>query len=140
MSETSNGWRTWSSKSGDIRIADMTDKHIQACINKLSATYGRGYNYRQEWIAIFRTELSERERERNSIKATISPTGPVAASITIGLSKIPKHCGECPFYESNAVFDEDACFGDVIMRSCPFGADHFGCLVERPNNCPLKIK
>lgn len=137
MIETSHGWRVWPSKASDMRISEMTDQHIKACINKLSAIYGRGYNFRQEWIKIFQTELNEREHERNRIKVTIPPDKHSLASITIGVSRMPKHCGECPFYEASAVFDEDAFFGDCIVRSCPFGGDSWGCLVQRPDNCPL---
>ena len=139
MIETSNGWRVWHSKAGNMRISEMTDKHIRACINKLNSTYGRGYNFRQEWINIFQTELNERDRERNKIEVIVQPEGDVAASVVIGISRMPKHCGECPLYESTAVFDEDACFGDCIVRHCPFGADSWGCRVKRPDNCPLRL-
>ena len=138
MFETTHGYRIWPSKAGHMRIADMTDKHIQACINKLSASYGRGYNYRQEWIDVFKTELKEREYERNRIRVTIQPEHRSAASITLGVSRMPQHCGECPFYEGTAYYDEDTFFGDGIVRYCPFGGDTFGCLVQRPANCPLK--
>lgn len=118
---------------------DMTDKHINACINKLESTYGRGYNYRQEWIKIFKTELAEREYERNKIAIDIQPNSKCEASVTIGLSRMPNHCGECPLYESTATFDEDAFFGDGIVRHCPFGASIWGCRVKRPDDCPLVL-
>lgn len=57
--------------------------------------------------------------------------------IELSFNRMPKHCGECQLYIDSATFDEDAMFGDGIMRSCPFGADRFGCLVERPHNCPI---
>ena len=58
--------------------------------------------------------------------------------IKIILREIPKHCGECPFYEDTYYEDEEAFFGDGIRHYCPFGGDYFGCLVERPENCPIK--
>lgn len=139
MVETSNGYRIWSSKTGKMRVADMTDEHIRACVRLLRSTYGRGYNWRQEWINIFETELKERRAERNRIKIIMPPDRNAVASVTIGVSRMPKHCGECPFYEGSATFDEDAFFGDCIRRECPFGGDMFGCKVRRPDNCPLRL-
>ena len=43
------------------------------------------------------------------------------AKVTLFVKKMPANCGECPFYEASAVFDEDALFGDCIVRNCPFG-------------------
>lgn len=57
--------------------------------------------------------------------------------IELVFDRMPKHCGECQLYIDSATFDEDAMFGDGIVRSCPFGVDSFGCLVERPHNCPI---
>lgn len=61
-------------------------------------------------------------------------------SITLNFDVIPSNCGECPLYMNNAVYDEDACWGDGVSHWCPFGADHYGCLVERPKDCPIKVK
>lgn len=58
--------------------------------------------------------------------------------IELTFNRMPKHCGECQLYIDSATFDEDAMFGDGIVRSCPFGANSFGCLVERPYNCPIE--
>ena len=42
--------------------------------------------------------------------------------IKIILREIPKHCGECPLYDDY----------------CPFGCSLWGCLVERPADCPIQ--
>lgn len=60
------------------------------------------------------------------------------AYIKIILRKMPSHCGECPLYEENVYVDDEPLWGDGIIHSCPFGASHWGCLVERPLDCPLK--
>lgn len=60
--------------------------------------------------------------------------------IELVFDRMPRHCGECQLYIDSATFDEDAMFGDGIVRSCPFGADSFGCLVERPHNCPIIVR
>lgn len=62
------------------------------------------------------------------------------AEIVISFDRIPAHCGECRLYIENEYFDEDACFGDGITRSCPFGCQQFGCLVQRPPDCPITPK
>ena len=62
-----------------------------------------------------------------------------AGRITIDFSVIPKNCGECPLYMNNSFeYDEEFAFGDGIGNECPFGGNTFGCLVERPENCPIK--
>lgn len=58
--------------------------------------------------------------------------------IKIILREIPKHCGECPFYEENYYTDDEAWFGNGVHHYCPFGGNLFGCLVERPMNCPIQ--
>ena len=58
--------------------------------------------------------------------------------IKIVLREIPKHCGECSFYEDTYYEDDEAWFGDGIRHYCPFGGSHFGCLVERPADCPIQ--
>ena len=58
--------------------------------------------------------------------------------IKIILREIPKHCGECPFYEDTYYEDDEAWFGDGIRHYCPFGGGTWGCLVERPANCPIQ--
>lgn len=58
--------------------------------------------------------------------------------IKIILREIPKHCGECPFYEDTVYIDDEPFFGDGVHHYCPFGASHFGCLVERPADCPIQ--
>ncbi len=58
--------------------------------------------------------------------------------IKIILREIPKHCGECPFYEDTVYVDEDCLWGDGISHYCPFGCSHYGCLVERPADCPIQ--
>lgn len=50
---------------------------------------------------------------------------------------IPKHCGECPLYKETYYEDDEPMWGDGIIHYCPFGGDTFGCLVERPANCPI---
>ena len=60
------------------------------------------------------------------------------AKVTLYVKKMPTHCGECPFYQWNEYVDDEPSWGDGISYSCPFGCSHFGCLVERPKDCPLK--
>lgn len=121
MAET-HYWRT---KSGElIALSEMTTEHIQRCYKYLP-------DYSQ-WRDRFDAELLRRERH---IDVEVNNDSPVRVSI--GLSRMPKHCGECPLYLNNEHFDEDGFFGDCISRSCPFGASLFGCLVERPKDCPL---
>lgn len=57
--------------------------------------------------------------------------------IILSFDKIPKHCGECQLYQENSFYDEDSGWGSGIRHSCPFGGDVWGCLIERPQNCPI---
>ena len=59
------------------------------------------------------------------------------ARVTLYVKKMPAHCGECPFYQWNEYVDDEPSWGDGISYSCPFGCEHFGCLVKRPDDCPL---
>lgn len=61
------------------------------------------------------------------------------AKVTLYVRKMPAHCGECPFYQWNEYVDDEPMWGDGVSHWCPFGCDHFGCLVERPKDCPLQI-
>ena len=60
------------------------------------------------------------------------------AKVTLYVKKMPAHCGECPFYQWNEYVDDEPLWSDGISYSCPFGCSHFGCLVERPKDCPLQ--
>ena len=83
-------------------------------------------------------EDSKQVRNQRSPYASYEVNGAFTGyKIELVFDRMPKHCGECQLYIDSATFDEDAMFGDGIMRSCPFGADRFGCLVERPHNCPI---
>ena len=62
-----------------------------------------------------------------------------AAKITLYVTKMPSNCGECPFWQWNECVDDEPSWGDGVSHSCPFGCSHFGCLVERPAECPLQI-
>lgn len=120
-------WRTKSGQS--INIRDMEDIHIKRCINKLK-------NTNSDWIEIFQNELN---RRKNEIKVQLNNNkSPVYVSV--GLSRIPKNCGECPLWLNNEYYDEHPTWGDGVSNWCPFNADYFGCLVERPKNCPLVVR
>jgi hypothetical protein len=58
--------------------------------------------------------------------------------IKIILRKMPKHCGECPFYENTVYVDDEPFFGSGESHYCPFGCGVWGCLVERPVDCPIQ--
>lgn len=60
------------------------------------------------------------------------------AKITLYVKTMPDNCGECPFYQWNEYIDDETLWGDGVSYSCPFGCSHFGCLVERPGDCPLQ--
>lgn len=60
------------------------------------------------------------------------------AKVTLYVKNMPTHCGECPFYQWNEYVDDEPSWGNGISYSCPFGCSHFGCLVERPKDCPLQ--
>lgn len=59
------------------------------------------------------------------------------ASIVIKFDKVPNSCNECLFYKNTFYVDEEPFFGDGIHHYCPFGASAWGCLIERPENCPI---
>lgn len=58
--------------------------------------------------------------------------------IVISFDMLPKHCGECPLYQWNETYDEDAFFGDGYSNSCPFGCTVWESLIKRPADCPIK--
>ena len=60
------------------------------------------------------------------------------AKVTLFVKKMPRHCGECPFYQWNERVDDEPSWGDGVSHSCPFGCSLSGCLVERPSDCPLQ--
>lgn len=60
------------------------------------------------------------------------------AKVTLYLKSMPSNCGECPFYQWNEYVDDEPSWGDGVSYSCPFGCSHFGCLVDRPADCPLQ--
>lgn len=55
--------------------------------------------------------------------------------ITLSLSAMPKDCSECPLYKMTEYQDEDFIW---IHHYCPFGGNNWGCLMERPENCPIQ--
>lgn len=57
--------------------------------------------------------------------------------ITLSFTKVPAHCGECQLYVDTYYYDE---FSGRDRHYCPFGGDMYGCLVERPANCPITIE
>ncbi len=61
------------------------------------------------------------------------------AQVTLYVTKMPSNCGECPFWQWNEFVDDEPTWGDGVSHWCPFGCSHFGCLVERPKDCPLQI-
>ena len=116
----------WRQKDGSrIDVREMDAAHIKRCFKFLPK--------HSEWFDIFNEELLRREKEIKTVVNDIS----LPVFVSIGLSRMPEHCGECPFYNNTACYDEDACFGDGIRRYCPFGCSLWGCLVERPTDCPL---
>lgn len=116
----------WRQKDGStIDIRDMDEAHIKRCFKFLPK--------HSEWFDIFNNELLRRAREiKTKVNDTASPV-----SVSIGLSRMPENCGECPFYIDTAYYDEDGGWGDGISHYCPFGCGLWGCLVERPADCPL---
>lgn len=117
------------------------------------------YNVKYNWLTIKDTALKIYEQKKTVTYADykagryyISPHEELIfgykvnsekktkGCITLNFDVIPSNCGECPLYMNNAVYDEDACWGDGVSHWCPFGADHYGCLVERPKDCPIKVK
>lgn len=57
--------------------------------------------------------------------------------ILISFDEIPKNCSECQLYLESGEYNEEACFGDNIIHSCPFGGSAWGCLLNRPKDCPI---
>lgn len=49
--------------------------------------------------------------------------------VTILFNSVPKNYGECELYINSATFDEFSCWGDCVVRRCPFGCSNWGCLV-----------
>lgn len=119
----------WRQKDGtDIDIRDMDETHIKRCFKFLPK--------HSEWFRVFNDELL---RRKNEIKTHINDTT-YPVTVSVGLSRMPENCGECPFYINTAYYDEEGCWGDNIRHYCPFGCGYFGCLVERPSDCPLVVK
>lgn len=79
-----------------------------------------------------------REEEAKKVKISLTNKRYSAGVITIRFNKLPEACPDCPLYQMNESYDEDAFFGDGISHSCPFGANHWGCAVKRPKDCPIK--
>lgn len=116
----------WRQKDGSlVNIRDMDESHIKNCFKFLPQ--------HSEWIEIFNNELHRREKE---ITTEVNGVHSLV-NISIGLSRMPEHCGECPFYINTYYYDEDAFFGDGIQHYCPFKCSYWGCLVKRPDDCPL---
>ena len=57
--------------------------------------------------------------------------------IILEFEALPKNCSECPLYESNFYEEDETWFGDGITHYCPYGGSTWGCVVERPENCPI---
>ena len=138
--KTTYSEKIWKSSVGNIKISNMSESHIQKCIDLLSSkaktTYFGRAQWCYDWIDIFETELEEREAERNRIKIELG-SSKSNIGINIRLTRMPSNCGECPFYLQNESYDDEAWFGDGITHSCPFGCSTWGCLVERPEDCIL---
>jgi hypothetical protein len=81
-----------------------------------------------------------KEAEAKKVKISLTNKKYNAGVITIRFNKIPSNCEDCPLYQWNESYDEDAFFGDGTYNSCPFGASHYGCAVKRPKNCPIKVE
>ena len=79
-----------------------------------------------------------REEEAKKVKVSLTNKRYNAGVITIRFNKLPEACPDCPLYQMNESYDEDAFFGDGISHSCPFGASIWGCAVKRPKDCPIK--
>lgn len=58
-------------------------------------------------------------------------------TITLKFKKLPNNCTECPLYQSNSYEDDEPMFGDGIHNYCPYGGSTYGCVVERPKDCPI---
>lgn len=71
---------------------------------------------------------------------SVNPKKKGKGTITISFDTIPKHCGECALYINNLFVEDEPSWGSGILHYCPFGADYHGCLVERPEGCPIQIE
>ncbi len=141
MIETKYGNKIWKSNKLNVKVSDMSDEHINKCISylnkKLNSALKRERPWCYEWLDIFRTEIKEREKDKNRIRFELNPENPKVV-LNIGLTRIPKNCTECPFYINNTEYDEDSSFGDGYTHSCPFGCGIWGCAIERPTDCPIQ--
>lgn len=116
-------------------------------------------NVKYNWLTIEDTELKIYEQKKGVTYADyrpgyyyispheelvfgyeLNPEVTQKGTITLGFTVIPKNCGECPLYMSNISVDDEPSWGSGISHYCPFGADYYGCLVERPADCPIIIK
>lgn len=85
----------------------------------------------QETFSAYREYIASNKDAPDATQVSINHcTG--EAKVTLYVKKMPDNCGECPFYQWNEHR------GDGVSHSCPFGCSHFGCLVERPEDCPLR--
>ena len=123
--------------------------------------YDRRYkdNVKYNWLTIDATDIKIYQQKKRVAYADYMPgkyyispheelilgygvnaASPYAGEIRLTFSRIPAHCGECPLYIGNTYIDDEPTWGSGIHHYCPFGADLYGCLVSRPDNCPIKIK
>lgn len=65
--------------------------------------------------------------------------GSCKAYILLSFDSIPKNCGECPLYIENEIYDYDAGWGSGYKHECPFKCDNWGCLVDKPSDCPIVV-
>lgn len=117
------------------------------------------YNVKYNWLTIEDTDLKIYEQKKTVAYADykagryyISPHEKLIfgyrinsekktkGSITLNFDVIPNNCGECPLYMDNVYVDDEPMWGDGVSHSCPFGSSYYGCLVERPKDCPIKIR
>lgn len=117
------------------------------------------YNVKYNWLTIKDTDLKIYEQKKTVSYAdykagryyisphedivfgySINSDKPSKGTITLNFKVIPNHCGECPLYMSNVYVDDEPMWGSGISHSCPFGSSHYGCLVERPKDCPIKTR
>lgn len=117
------------------------------------------YNVKYNWLTIRDTDIKIYEQKKTVAYADyrvgryylspheniifgyeINPQDSARGSITLAFDVIPKNCGECPLYVNNVLIDDGPMWGSGISHSCPFGCDYHGCLIERPCDCPIKIK
>ena len=114
------------------------------------------YNVKYNWLTIADTDIKIYEQKKTVTYAdykagkyyisphedlvfgyNINSKSPSKGTITLSFDAIPKHCGECSLYIENMSVDDEPMWGDGIQHFCPFGAKTFGCLVERPDDCPI---